>query len=72
MRAMTDAAMATLCQARALCIQAALVTRRESSTPEQVVAVAEVYWAWVSAPIADNPAEPDPLTDRKRSRRALG
>jgi hypothetical protein len=64
---MTDAA---LCQARAACIHAALVTRREGDTPETVIARAEVYWAWVSPPVAaaDNPATPDPLTGRKRHR----
>jgi hypothetical protein len=48
-------------QARAICIQAALVTRREGTTPADVCAVAEVYWDWVSnvpGPAAGNPTGP--------------
>jgi hypothetical protein len=70
---MTDAAEAMTLQARALCIQAALTTRREQTTPEDIIAKAEVYWAWVSQAPAGNPAAtPDPLTGRKRHRRAAG
>lgn len=55
--------------ARALCIQAALVTRREADAPAQIIARADVFWAWVSQPQAPRTiGAADPLTERKRSR----
>jgi hypothetical protein len=51
-------------QARAICIQAALVTRREGWSPADICAVADQYWDWVSTvpgPAAGNPLGPADL-----------
>lgn len=64
---MTPTEAAAMLQARALCIQAALMQRREAETPEQIIARAEVIWGWVSKPLADNP-EAGRLAGRKRPR----
>ncbi len=67
--AAADALLAATLQARAICIQAALVTRREVCTPEEIAARAEAYWQWVSQPLAARAiGEADPLTRRKRRR----
>lgn len=63
-----DVLIAAAVQARAICIQAALVTRRENSTPETVTATADKYWHWVSQPIALRETSNGPLTGRKRPR----
>lgn len=60
--------LAAILSARAVCIEAALQQRTMSTTPEETIAKAEAFWGWVSQPLADNQAQPGPLTDRKRSR----
>lgn len=57
---MKDDAAATL-QARAACLHVAVLTRREAEAPEQIIARAETYWAWVSQPM---PADKRPKPSR--------
>ena len=51
---MNDAALA----ARAECLKAALVQRREGEAVEQTLARADEFWAWVSQGPADNRQKP--------------
>ena len=68
-----EALYAAMLQARALCIQAALVTRREMSAPQDIIERAETYWGWVSQPVpARTTGQADPLTRRKGRRSTLG
>lgn len=55
---MKDRDGATL-QARAACLHAALVTRTAGDGPDQVIARAETYWAWVRE------AAPEPADKRR-------
>lgn len=67
--AAADALLAAMLQARAMCVQAALTTRREACTTEEITARADAYWQWVSQPLAARAiGEADPLTRRKRRR----